>query len=72
MGYLIGVVLASGVVGFAAMIGLDCGRAFYPTVLIVISSYYLCVVRGDGSLPANSRNGNRRVERFFSACDTRI
>jgi len=41
MEYLIGVVLALGVVGFATMIGLDRGRAFYPTVLIVIASYYV-------------------------------
>jgi hypothetical protein len=41
MEYLIGVILALAVVGFATAIGLDRGRAFYTTVLIVIASYYV-------------------------------
>ncbi|MCU1274342.1 MAG: hypothetical protein JWO48_1773 [Bryobacterales bacterium] len=41
MEYLIGVVLALAVAGFATVIGLDRERAFYTTVLIVIASYYI-------------------------------
>jgi len=41
MEYLIGVILALAVAGFATAIGLDRGRAFYTTVLIVIASYYV-------------------------------
>jgi hypothetical protein len=38
--YLIGVILTLAVAAFAAAIGFDRERAFYPTVLIVIASYY--------------------------------
>ncbi|MGH9495585.1 MAG: hypothetical protein ACRD3B_11350 [Candidatus Sulfotelmatobacter sp.] len=41
MVYLIGLVLALAVATLATAIGLDRGRAFYPTVLIVIASYYV-------------------------------
>ena len=41
MEYLIGVLLALAVAGFATVIGLDRSRAFYPTVVIVIASYYV-------------------------------
>ena len=41
MEYLVGLLLALAVVGSAAVIGLDRGRAFYPTVVIVIASYYV-------------------------------
>ena len=41
MEYLIGVLLALAVVGSAAAIGFDRGRAFYPTVSIVVASYYV-------------------------------
>jgi hypothetical protein len=41
MEYLIGVLLALAVAGFAAAIGFDRCRAFYSTVLIVIGSYYV-------------------------------
>ena len=40
MEYLIGVLLAIGVVVFSALIGLDRERSFYATALIVIASYY--------------------------------
>jgi len=40
MEYLIGLILSLAVVAFAAVIGFDRERAFYPTVLIVIASYY--------------------------------
>ena len=41
MEYLIGLALALAVAGAAAVIGFDRDRAFYPTVLIVIASYYV-------------------------------
>jgi hypothetical protein len=41
MEYLIGLILSLAVAGFAAIIGFDRQRAFYPTVLIVIASYYV-------------------------------
>ena len=41
MEYLVGALLALAVVGSAMAIGLDRGRAFYPTVLMVIASYYV-------------------------------
>jgi hypothetical protein len=40
MEYLAGVILALVLAGSATMIGLDRGRSFYPTVLIVVASYY--------------------------------
>ena len=40
MPYLIGVVLAAIVCGFGTLAGFDRDRAFYPTVTIVIASYY--------------------------------
>ena len=41
MEYAIGLILGLGVAAFAAMIGFDRERAFYPTVLMVIASYYV-------------------------------
>ncbi|MGB8476799.1 MAG: hypothetical protein WCE61_22185 [Candidatus Acidiferrum sp.] len=41
MEYLIGLILSLAVAGFATSIGFDRERAFYPTVLIVIASYYV-------------------------------
>lgn len=41
MSFLVGALLALGVGVFATWIGLDRGRAFYPTVMIVIASYYV-------------------------------
>ena len=40
MEYLIGVILTVAVAAFATVVGFDRERAFYPTVLIVIASYY--------------------------------
>lgn len=40
MEYLVGAVLAVVVTAFAAAVGLDRDRAFYPTVLVVVASYY--------------------------------
>jgi hypothetical protein len=49
MEYLIGLILSLAVVGFAAAIGLDRERAFYPTLLIVIASYYVLFAAMGGS-----------------------
>ena len=49
MEYLIGFLLSFTVAALAAIIGLDRDRAFYPTVLCVIASYYvLFAVMGGG------------------------
>jgi len=40
LAYLIGACLALAVSGAATLIGLDRDRAFYPTVAVVIASYY--------------------------------
>ena len=50
MEYLVGVILGLVVGGFAAASGFDRDRAFYPTALIVIASYYaLFAVMGASS-----------------------
>ena len=41
MPYVIGIVLSVSVALFARWVGFDRDRAFYPTVLIVIASYYV-------------------------------
>jgi len=50
MEYLIGLALALAVAGAATMVGLDRDPSFYPTVLIVIASYYVlfAVMGGSG------------------------
>ena len=49
MEYFIGAVLALAVSVFATLAGFDRDRAFYPTVLIVVASYYgLFAVIGGG------------------------
>jgi hypothetical protein len=40
MSFLIGILLALAVGAFATWIGFDRDRAFYPTVTIVVASYY--------------------------------
>src|SRR5438874_8316593 len=40
MEYIVGVVLALGISGLATVAGFDRDRAFYPTLTIVIASYY--------------------------------
>jgi hypothetical protein len=53
MEYLVAVILGLAVAGFAATSGFDRDRAFYPTVLIVIASYYaLFAVMGTPRHPA--------------------
>jgi hypothetical protein len=41
MEYMIGLLLALAVAGFAVLIGWDRDRSFYSTVLIVVASYYV-------------------------------
>src|SRR5438445_12315077 len=41
MEYFIGVILSLSVAGLAYLAGFDRERVFYPTVLIVIASYYV-------------------------------
>ena len=50
MPYLAGTVLALMVSGLATLTGLDRDRAFYPTLLLVIASYYVlfAVIGGSG------------------------
>jgi hypothetical protein len=52
--YFIGLILSVAVAGFATAIGLDRERAFYPTVLIVIASYYVLFAVMGGSSRALS------------------
>lgn len=50
MAYLVGALLALAVSGMATLSRLDRDRAFYPTVMIVIASYYalFAVMGGSG------------------------
>ena len=41
MEYAIGLILSLAVAGFASVTGFGRERAFYPTVLIVVASYYV-------------------------------
>jgi len=52
MEYLIGVALALFVCGAAWWLGMDRERVFYPTILIVIASYYVLFAVIDGSRTA--------------------
>jgi hypothetical protein len=49
LAYLIGASLALAVSGAATLLGLDRDRAFYPTVMIVIASYYVLFAVMGGS-----------------------
>ena len=54
MEYLVGVILGLVVGAFAALSGFDRDRSFYPTVLIVIGSYYsLFAVMGFAAMGAS-------------------
>ena len=48
--YVVGVVLSIGVALFARWVGFDRDRAFYPTVLIIIASYYVLFAVISGSV----------------------
>jgi hypothetical protein len=52
MAYLAGIVLALTISVFATLIGFDRDRAFYPTVLLVIASYYVLFAVMGGSSQA--------------------
>lgn len=52
MPYAIGIVLSVGVAVFARQVGFDRDRAFYPTVMIVIASYYVLFAAMSGSIQA--------------------
>ena len=52
MEYLIGAVLAAVVCAFAMLSGFDRDRVFYPTLLIVIASYYILFAAMAGSTSA--------------------
>jgi len=52
MEYLIGLILALAVAAFGMAVGLGRDRAFYPTVLIVVATYYiLFAAMGGGRRP---------------------
>ena len=48
--FVVGVVLSIGVALFARWAGFDRDRAFYPTVLIVVASYYVLFAVMSGSV----------------------
>ena len=48
--YVVGLVLSIGVALFARAVRLDHDRAFYPTVTIVIASYYVLFAVMSGSV----------------------
>jgi hypothetical protein len=48
--YVTGLVLSIGVALFAKWVGFDRDRAFYPTVLIVVASYYVLFAVMSGSV----------------------
>jgi hypothetical protein len=48
--YVVGVVLSIGVALFARWVGFDRDRAFYPTVLVVVASYYVLFAVMSGSV----------------------
>lgn len=48
--YVIGIVVSLGVALFARAVGFDRDRAFYPTVLMVIASYYVLFAVMSGSI----------------------
>lgn len=52
MNYLAGIVLALSISVFALLVGFDRDRAFYPTVLVVIASYYVLFAVMGGSVHA--------------------
>jgi hypothetical protein len=52
IGYVVGALLAPLVSVFARLVGLDRDRAFYPTVLLVVASYYVLFAVIGGSMRA--------------------
>jgi hypothetical protein len=66
MEYLIGLILSLAVAGFAAVIGFDRERAFYPTVLIVIATYYVLFA----AMGASSTSSRRLSPGTLGTCKT--
>ena len=52
MPYLVGVGLAATVCVFAAVTGFDRDRVFYPTLVLVVASYYILFAVMGGSMAA--------------------
>ncbi len=52
MTYIIGIILALSTVALGRVVGFDRDRAFYPTVLIIIASYYVLFAVMGGSTEA--------------------
>ena len=52
MGYAVGAMLAMGTAVFARVAGLDRDRSFYPTVLVIVASYYVLFAVMGGSTSA--------------------
>lgn len=52
MDYAVGIALALIIGGLARLVGFDKDRAFYPTVTIVIASYYALFAAVGGALQA--------------------
>ena len=50
MPYVVGIVLSLGVAVFARLVGFDRDRAFYPTVLTVVASFYVLFAAMSGSI----------------------
>ena len=70
MPYLAGIVLALTVSGLANLVGLDRDRAFYPTVLVVIASYYVLFAVMGGS--GHALVGDCRDDRISAGCRDRL
>jgi hypothetical protein len=49
MEYIIGTILALVAVGLGATAGMDRDKAFYPTILIVVATYYVLFAAMDGT-----------------------
>lgn len=52
MEYLIGVGVAVGVCAFGRVTGFDHERVFYPTMVVVVATYYILFAVMGGSTPA--------------------
>jgi hypothetical protein len=60
MPYVIGIVLTIAVAVFARWVGFDRDRAFYPTVVVVVASYYvLFAATGDSAQTNTARVAGR-------------
>jgi hypothetical protein len=56
LAYLVGALLAFAVGGLGTVAGLDRDRAFYPTVMLVMASYYVLFAMMGGSTQALFRD----------------